>query len=147
MVSETNVLDVIKSCNDGGRVKTFAEFIAEIFKDKFIEIYLSDSYEEISMEQISQNYPAVFCGKVISAYRECLVINSVFINKSQKIQLGNLMFLSERAIKAINEIDGNGIMEEMFLRSKESLVIKDMFVDGKPHPKPHRPMGPSDFRK
>jgi len=134
MVSEEQVLATVKSCNDAGRTKTFAEFIAEVFAGKFIEIYLSDSYEEVSMEQTSQNYPAVFCGKVVAAYRECLVLNSIFINKHHAMQLGNLMFLSERAIKAVNEIDGKGTMEDMFLRSKESLIIKDTFIDGKPQP-------------
>ncbi len=127
MVSEHLVLDTIKECNKD-RTKTLAEFIATIFEGKFIEIYLSDSYEEVSTEQISTNYPAVFCGKVVAAYRECLIINSVYMDQSRSIRLGNLLFISERAIKALNEIDGNGIMEDMFLRSKESLVIKDMFV-------------------
>jgi len=131
MVTEELVLGMVKQANDGGRTKTFAEFIATVFEGKFVEIYLSDSYEEVSMEQISQNYPAVFCGKVVGAYRECLIINSVFVGKSKQLQLGNLMFISERAIKALNEIDGNGIMEDMFLRSKESLLIKERFVDRK----------------
>lgn len=131
MVSEEFVLAKIKEGNEGGRTKTFAEFIASIFEGKFVEIYLSDSYEEVSMEQISQNYPAVFCGKVVGAYRECLVINSVYIDKAKQMQLGNLLFVSERAIKALNSIDGNGIMEDMFLRSKESLVIKKRFIDHK----------------
>jgi len=131
MVTEQHVLNTVEDFNKAGRGKTYAEFIAEVFKNKFIEIYLSDSYEEVSMEQISQNYPAVFCGKVVSAYRECLVINSVFINQAHKMQLGNLMFISERAVKAISEIDGLGTLEDMFLRSRESLIIKDIFVDGK----------------
>jgi hypothetical protein len=134
MVSEKEVLATVQSCNEGGRTKTFAEFIAQVFDGKFIEIYLSDSYEEVSMEQISQNYPAVFVGKVIGAYRECLILNSIYINKSQQMQLGNMMFLSERAIKAINEVDGNGTIEDMFLRSRESLIIKDIFIDGKAPP-------------
>lgn len=134
MVTIPEVLEKVKECNDGGRQKTLAEFLVEVFKDKFIEIYLSDSYEEVSTEQISQNYPAVFCGKVVSAYRECLIINSVYIDKAHKITLGNLMFINERAIKSINEIDGRGVMEDMFMRSKESLIIKDIFVDGKAAP-------------
>lgn len=141
MVTEKHVLSAIEKCNQEGRQKTFAEFIAEVFHGKFIEIYLSDSYEEVSTEQISQNYPAVFCGKVVSAYRECLVINSVFINQSRKMELGNLMFISERAIKALNEIDGSGTIEDMFLRSRESLIIKSVFVDGVNHTKTIQPHG------
>lgn len=129
MVHEQNVRDTIKSCNDGGRTKTFAEFIAEVFADKFIEIYLSDAYEEVSMEQISQTYPAVFIGKVVSAYRECLVIKAVVADKNNNPQLGSLMFLSERAIKGISELDGNGVIEDMFHRSKESLVVKTHLID------------------
>jgi hypothetical protein len=133
MVTETEVLEVMQECNEEGRTKTLAEFIATIFKDKFVEIYLGDSYEEVSVEQISTAYPAVFCGKVVGAYKECLVLNCVYINKQARtMQLGNMMFVSERAIRGLNEIDGKGIMEDMFLRSTESLVIKEHFVDGHP---------------
>lgn len=132
MVTLEEVLQTVQECNDGGRTKTLAEFIATIFKDKFIEIYLGDSYEEVSMEQTSQAYPAVFCGKVVAAYKECLVLNSVYVNESKKLTLGNLVFVSERAIRGLNEIDGRGNMEEMFLRSSESLEIKRHFIDGLP---------------
>ena len=128
MISEQAVIDAAQECNKE-RTKTLAEFIVTLFKDKFVEIYLGDSYEEVSTEQISTAYPAVFCGKVVAAYRECLVINSVFIGKSKKLEIGNLMFINERAIRALNEIDGNGIIEDMFLRSKESLDIKDAFMN------------------
>jgi len=127
MVSEEFIMQKIEEANDGGRAKTFAEFIASMFTGRFVEIYLSDSYEEVSVEQISTNYPAVFVGKVVGAYRECLIINAAYINKAHKLQLGNMMFLSERAIKALNSVDGNGTIEEMFLRSKESLDVKAAF--------------------
>jgi hypothetical protein len=133
MVTEEFVLEQVQEANDGGRTKTFAEFIASVFEGKFIEIYLGDSYEEVSTEQISTSYPAVFCGKVVTAYRECLVLNSVYVDSAtKKMKLGNLMFISERAIRGMNEIDGNGIIEDMFLRSSESLDIKDHFIDGHP---------------
>jgi hypothetical protein len=128
MVTEEFVLDTIEECNKN-RVKTLAEFIVSVFKDKFIEIYLGDSYEEVSTEQISTSYPAVFCGKVVAAYKECLILNSVFVDSTNQVKLGNLMFISERAIRGLNEIDGNGIMEDMFLRSRESLEIKAAFID------------------
>lgn len=131
MVTEKDVLDVVQECNKE-RTKTFAEFIATVFKNKFIEIYLGDSYEEVSTEQISTSYPAVFCGQVVTAYRECLVLNGVYVNQRTKTpSIGNLVFISERAIRGLNEIDGKGIIEEMFLRSKESLDIKELFIDPK----------------
>lgn len=122
--------ELIQQFNNDGRTKTFAEFLSVLFKGKYLEIYMGDSYEEVSMEQISQSYPAVFCGKVIGAYRECLILNSVYTDrKSKKTKLGNLLIINERAIRALNEIDGHGIMGEMFLRSEESLIIKEHFVD------------------
>lgn len=127
MVTEELVLDTILECNKD-RVKTLAEFIAAIFKDKFVEIYLGDTYEDVSTEQISTAYPAVFCGKVVAAYRECLVLNAAYVNNAtKKFELGNLMFISERAIRGLHEIDGKGVMEDMFLRSRESLDIKSLF--------------------
>lgn len=126
MISQDAVKDLIQEFNTKSRDKTFAEFIATLYKDKFIEIYLGDSYEEISMEQISMSYPAVFCGKVVAAYKECLIINGAFADKSKKFHMGNLVFINERAIRALNEVDGNGIIEDMFVRSSESVQIKNI---------------------
>lgn len=132
MVTEQTIFDAVQECNKE-RTKTFAEFIATVFKDKFVEIYLGDSYEDVSVDQISTSYPAVFCGKVVTAYKECLVLNSIYVpDGSKSPQLGNMVFISERAIRGMTEIDGNGLMEDMFLRSQESLTIKTLFVDGKP---------------
>lgn len=137
MVTEQEVRELAVSSKGSGR--TLAEFIAELYKDKFLEIYVGDSYEEISVDQVSTAYPAVFCGKVVAAYREALVINCVFTNQANKLQLGNLVCISERAIRALNEVDGNGTMEDMLLRSKETLLIKQMF-DGPVH---HTPLPPT----
>lgn len=127
MITEIEIKDTITKLS--GSDKPFAEFLAELFKDKFIEIYIGDSYEEVSTEQISTSYPAVLCGKVVSAYGECLIINSIYSSNDKKIRLGNFLFINQGAIKAITEIDGKGILEETFLRSKESLKIKDLFID------------------
>ena len=125
MVSEEHILNAVKQMSGSG--KTFAEFIAELFKDKIMEIYVGDSYEDVSTEQVSTTYPAVFCGKVVAAYRECLIINCAYVNQAHHLQLGNILFINERAIRALNEVDGNGIIEDMMLRSKETLDIKNHF--------------------
>lgn len=130
MPSEQAVKDLVKEFNEHHRGKTLAEFICALYQDKYIEVYLGDSYEEVSTEQISTSYPAVFCGKVVAAFKECLVLNSFYADRvSKKMKHGNMVLINERAIRGLTEIDGNGIMEDMFLRSKESLVIKEEFVD------------------
>jgi len=130
MISPKDLESTIKQLQGSG--KTFAEFLAEIFKGKFIEIYLGDAYEEISTEQVSMEYPAVFCGKVVAAYRECLIINAAYINKDRHLKLGNMLFINERSIRALNEVDDNGIIEDMLLRSNETIDIKAYFIDHKP---------------
>lgn len=127
MLSEQHIISTIEKLQGSG--KTFAEFLADIFKDKFIEVYVGDAYEDVSTEQISTTYPAVFCGKVVAAYRECLILNCAFVAQNRHLQLGNIMFVNERAIRALNEVDGNGTMEDMMLRSKETLDIKRIFID------------------
>jgi hypothetical protein len=126
MVTEQEIHSTIKNLQGSG--KTFAEFLAEIFKDKFIEVYVGDAYEDLSVDQVTTTYPAVFCGKVVAAYRECLILNCSFVHMKH-LQLGNMMFINERAIRALNEVDGKGILEEMMLRSKETLQIKTAFID------------------
>lgn len=116
--------------NEHNRSKTFAEFIVHMYEGKYVEIYLGDAYEDISVEQVSTSYPAVFCGKVISAFKECLIINSAYADRvSRKMKLGNMVLINERAIRGLTEIDGQGIIEDMFLRSNESLTIKEEFID------------------
>jgi len=96
---------------------TFAEFISTIFKDKYLEIYVGDSYEDVSTEQISTSYPAVFCGKVIGAYRECLIINGFHVTKNKQVSFGNILFVNERAIRTLCEINGSCSIQDTILRS------------------------------
>jgi hypothetical protein len=109
------------------RKATIAEFLYTLFKGKFIEIYMGDIYEEVSDEQISTTYPAVFSGKVIGAYRECLVLQGVHFDKytnSTSNKKGKLIFINERGIRGLCEIDGRGIIDDIFLRSRDAFEAK-----------------------
>jgi len=110
-----------------GKDNTLAEFIAVLFKDKFIEIYVGDAYEDVKYEQTSQPYPAVFCGKVISAYKECLVLQAIYVSKEKHVKLGSLMFLNERAVRCICEISGEFSIQDMMLRSNEAPAIYNAY--------------------
>lgn len=135
MTTEEDIKGVVNEMQGSG--KTFAEFLAVLFKDKLVEIYLGDSYEEVSLEQTSMSYPAVICGRVIAAYRECLIVSCAYIDpiapgpkgndNKQGIKFGNNLFISERAIRALNEIDGRGVLEDMLLRSRESLDVRRLY--------------------
>jgi hypothetical protein len=121
MVTETDVQQLAADLNKSG--KTFAEFLAELFKDKFVEIYLGDAYETVSTEQISTDYAAVFCGKIVAAYKECLVISAAHIDMNQKMRLGKLVFISERAIRALSPVGEAGILQDLFMKSNEAASL------------------------
>lgn len=123
-VSEIN--ELINQFNVDGRTKTFAEFLASLFKDSFIEIYLGDEFESVSVEQISTPYPAIFCGKVLGAYKECLILSSIYC-EHKTLKLGKILLVNERAIRALSEVDGNGAMHEIFLRSQDTRDILEKF--------------------
>jgi hypothetical protein len=121
MSSKEEIKDLIEKFNSNERQKTFAEFIAVLLKDKMVEIYMGDSYEEVSVEQISMSYPAVFCGKIVGAFKECLVLDSYYVsvnkNKVKEQLPGNLVFINERGIRALTEIDGQGTVNDLFTKS------------------------------
>jgi len=124
MITKEFLKETIQSLKDQN-AHTFAELISALYTDKFIEIYVGDTYEEVSTDQISQQTPAVFFGKVISSFNDCLIINSVFLNHdTKKYQLGNLMFINDRSIRTISELDGTGLLNDMFHTSAESYNLK-----------------------
>jgi 5-keto 4-deoxyuronate isomerase len=122
---DDRALELIEEFNKN-RTLTFAEYISSLFKDQFIEIYVGDCYEDVKFEQHSTQYPAVFCGKVVGAFKECLIISAAY-SDGKDIKLGKLMFISERAIRTLSPVDGKGTLQDMFLRSRESLAIAKKF--------------------
>lgn len=130
MMNEKDIQNIIESFQ--GSNKTFSEFIAEVFKNKLVEIYTGDNYEEISTEQITTAYPEVICGKILGAYKDCLVLSCTYrepLNskkniKFQDLKFGKILFLQEFSIKSINEIDGVAIFQDLLLTSKDSLEVK-----------------------
>ncbi len=127
MVDSTDILSSIKE--NRASDKTFAEFIAELFKDKFIEVYLGDSYEDVSTEQISTSYPAVFCGRVIGAFKEVLAIRALHVDKFKKVSEAGIIFINERSIRALSEIDDGHSIQDMILRSNESVSVYNAFIN------------------
>lgn len=133
MVKEIDFVKAIDEINANGKDITFAELIATVLKDKIVEIYVGDTYEDIKYDDSTQKYAAVIIGKVITAYAECLVLNCAYIDQtgqSRKIQLGNIVCLNERAIRTITEIDETGILKDTFLSTRDSKIVKGLFGGG-----------------
>jgi hypothetical protein len=126
MISIDDVEQIVTELNSH-RKATFAEFIYSVFKDQYVEVYLGDSYENVNTDQVSTPYPAVFSGKVIGAYRECLVLQGTYIDRKTKtIKHGKQVFINERAIRGLCEVDGQGVMDDIFLRSRDATRLKSL---------------------
>ena len=81
MATEKEFITNINDLNASEKEHTFAELIAKTMKDKVVEVYIGDSYEDIKYDDSTTKYPAVLVGKVVTAYAECLVLNCIYVDK------------------------------------------------------------------
>lgn len=105
--------------------KTYAEFINETLNDKMVEILIGESYEELTLDQMSSHYPAVIIGKVISACGNALVLDCLFI-KNRKHVFGKKLIVNDFAIKMISEVDDKCTLEDLLLRGRDTRAIKKL---------------------
>lgn len=124
---ETQALSLIEQFQ--GQEKTLAEFLGNLLKDQLVEIYLGDSYETISLEQHSTSYPALLCGKILGAYKECLVFNAAHYSRANEITLGKIIFINERGIRFVNPINKSVSSKDMFFNHSDSASLKKFLSD------------------
>lgn len=128
MASENQVIAAINQLNTTPSEPklTMAELIAKVWKDKVVEIYIGDTYEDLKFEDSTQKSPAILVGKVVAAYAECLILNCAFSDpRTGNMQFGNIVALNERGIRTITEIDDTGILKDTFLNIKDGKRIKE----------------------
>lgn len=117
MATEQEFKDAIAEVNASEKEYTLAEFLFKVWKDRLVEVYIGEAYEDIKWEDSSERIPSTVMGKFIGAYAECLIINSVYIDDKNALKTGNIICLNERAIRHITELDGKGVLEDTFLKS------------------------------
>lgn len=120
--------ETIDQFNADPKKHSLAELIAIVMKDRLIEIYIGDTFEDIKYEDSTQKYVAVLIGKVVAAYGECLILDCAYADqKSKNIKFGNIVCLNERSIRTITEVDGSGVLKDTFLSTRDHMIIKRMF--------------------
>jgi hypothetical protein len=131
MATEKDIASLIQNIHDRqDRSISLAEIVFAAYQGKIIEVYVGDTYEDIKYEDSNKCYPAVVIGKVVAAFKECLVLNCAFIDQSsKKPRFGNIIFLNERSIRFITEVDSNGLLREVFLNSRDAKIIKDLMIN------------------
>jgi hypothetical protein len=130
MANEYEFVQAIDEINFSGKELTFAELVAKVWKNRIVEIYIGDTYEDIKFDDSTQKYPAVLIGKVITAYAECLILNCAYMDQiTKKIKFGNIVCLNERAVRTITEVDESGILRDTFLNSRDGKIVKGAVND------------------
>lgn len=103
---------------------TMAELLAKVWKDKFVEIYIGDTYEDLKSEDSTTKVPSILVGKIIAAYAECIILNCAYNDHiTGKISFGNVVCLNERGIRTVTEIDYKGGLKDTFIDIKNSRKI------------------------
>lgn len=126
-----NILKAIENAKieEKKRSVSLAEVIADIYKGKFIEIYIGETFEDIKRNDSSTKVCSVICGKVITAYAECLFVECAYLSQvSKKIEFGNIVCVNERTIRILTEVDGEGGLLDTFLSPKYVEVIKNSYT-------------------
>jgi hypothetical protein len=130
MVTEKDFISGIEEIRASNKECTFAEMLGKTLKDKVVEVYIGDSYEDIKYDDSTTKYPAVLVGKIVAAYAECLVLNCIYVDQvTKKMNFGNIVCLNERAIRTLTEVDDRGLLIDTFLSSRNhAKMVKDFLA-------------------
>ena len=100
--------------------KTFSEIAESLYKDKLVEIYCGDSFEEISFDQVSTKKPCVLVGKILKGIGNLLIIN-VLSNESDS--KSKIICLNEFNISMVTEKDDE-FLHDYFIQTSNSFKVK-----------------------
>lgn len=128
MATEQQFVSAIQELRDTNHPRiTFAELIAKVWGGKVVEVYIGDTFEDVSYEDSSVKYVAILVGRVVAAYAEMLVLDCAYIDQqTKKLQFGNIVCLNERGVRTITEIDESGILKDTFLNSRDGRIVKGL---------------------
>lgn len=108
--------------------KTYAEVIFDKLNGKLVEILIGESYEELTLDQISSHYPAVIVGKVVEACGQVLILDCLYVNNRQH-SFGKTVYLNDYSIKMLSEIDDKSTIEDLLLRGRDTRAIRKLKVE------------------
>lgn len=104
---------------------SYVEIVAKYLKDKMVEVYLGDTYEQIQLADYTTIVNSVIVGKIIDAENDCLILDSFFVNKeNNQVESGNIQFINGYNIKTISPLDGDGTLNDIFINPKRARKIK-----------------------
>jgi hypothetical protein len=93
-------------------MSTYAEVIAERLRNKIVQIYFGDNYEQTHYDDSTRNVPATIIGKIVDADGDCLIVDSFYLDEKRERKFGNIQYINSYNIYSIIPLDGHGSLKE-----------------------------------
>lgn len=97
-----------------------------LLKDKYIELYVGSTFEELHFTDHSKTVDGAIYGKLNDVVGDFLIIDSFFIDRKDPnvIKTGNILLINSWSVIAISIIDGAGSLEDALLSVSHVHKIK-----------------------
>lgn len=107
-------------------IKSFTDELLKM-KGEFIEIFIGESAEQISLDQFSVPYISSIMGKLVDVIDRFLILDCLYVDKSTKeLKTGNRIWLNTFQIRVFGKLDSIGSIKECFLHSKDAEHIRKL---------------------
>lgn len=129
MAKAQEFIKVIDEARKEDKKVSLAEIVGRTLKNRVVEIYVGDTFEDIKYDDSTTKVVAVVVGKVIDAYAECIILDCAYADQATgKLKFGNIICLNERAIRFLTEIDEAGLLRDIFISTRDGKLIKDLLT-------------------
>lgn len=92
------------------------ETILPLLQNKYVEVYIGDTYEELSFSDHSQMVNGVIYGKLLTVIGDFFVLDTFYVDKKDgEVKSGNIIFINSWHIAALSPVDDNGSMADALL--------------------------------
>ncbi len=132
MAKAEEFVKTIEEARKEDKKVSLAEIVGRTLKNRIVEIYVGDTYEDIKYDDSTTKVVSVVVGKVIDAYAECIILDCAFTEAATgRLKFGNIICLNERAIRFLTEIDEVGLLKDIFISTRDGKLVKDLLAAGK----------------
>lgn len=95
------------------------------FKDKYVQVYIGDQYEELQQFDYSQTVNGTIYGKFLNVCGEFLILDCFYYD-NKELKSGNIVFVNSWHIKSILEVKSKGSMSDVLLSIKDIVLIRKL---------------------
>ena len=106
-------------------LRRFTDELIDKFKGKMIEIYIGDQSETLDYADNSQHQNATIFGRVVDVMDRFVILDCLYVDKrTGDVSHGNLAYINLFQIRAMNEVNDKGSLNDIFLNAKDVVKIR-----------------------